>query len=393
MWINRTFEEKVRTVQSTRPALLLSGARQTGKSSLLRRMFPDADYITLDRILVAENAEHNPESFLRQFNSEVILDEIQYAPSLFRELKILIDENRQRYGKWILTGSQKLNLMKNVSESLAGRIGILQLHTLNAEELRMHGFSSEILKSTIWAGGYPEIWANPSINREMFFTDYIQTYLEKDLKALINVSDLRTFQRFIIVCAGRAGQILNYSGLANDLGISAVTAKSWINALEASGIISLLPPYYANIGKRLIKSPMLYFCDTGLLAHLLNINNEESFEQSIYKGAIWENFTFCELIKTCDAIPGRNLFFYRDQNGVEIDFVVEKNETLYLIEAKAAERVDSRKLNFRKVSNLFRNRTTECILSCNINEKKQLNLTGYTACNPLFCKLLPHSNS
>ena len=388
MWIKRTLTQKIKKAQKSRPALLLSGARQTGKSSLLKFMFPEAEYITLDRVLIAQNAEDNPASFLSQFKSTVILDEIQYAPSLFRELKIIIDDERQKYGKWILTGSQKLSLMKNISESLAGRIGIIQLYTLSAEELRSHGFSGASLADAIWAGGYPELWANTEIDREMFYSDYIQTYLERDLKALINVTDLRTFQRFITVCASRAGQILNYAGMANDLGVSAVTIKSWLNALEASGIVALLPPYYANIGKRLIKSPMLYFCDTGLLAHLLNIDSSSAYEQSIHKGALWENFTFCELIKTCDAIPGRNLFFYRDQNGVEIDFLFEKNKSLYLIEAKASERVNQQKLNFNKVAKLFKKHNVKCILSCRAIEDHPINLSDYTICNPLHHNLL-----
>ncbi len=388
MWIERTLTNKIKKTQESRPALLLSGARQTGKSSLLKLMFPEAEYITLDRVLIAQNAEENPASFLNQFKSTVILDEIQYAPSLFRELKILIDVERQKYGKWILTGSQKLSLMKNISESLAGRIGILQLYTLSAEELRSHGVSSASLADAIWAGGYPELWANPKIDREMFYTDYIQTYLERDLKALINVNDLRTFQRFIIICASRAGQILNYAGMANDLGVSAVTVKSWLNALEASGIVALLPPYYANIGKRLIKSPMLYFYDTGLLAHLLNINSGSAYEQSIHKGALWENFTFCELIKTCDAVQGRNLFFYRDHNGVEIDFILEQNKSLCLIEAKAAERVSKQKLNFNKVVKLLKKQNTKCILSCRANEDHPIHLSDYTICNPLHHNLL-----
>lgn len=388
MWIERKLTDKIRKVNDSRPALLVSGARQTGKSSLLQRMFTDADYITLDRVLIAESAETNPESFLRQFSSTVILDEIQYAPSLFRELKIVIDEARNQYGKWILTGSQRLTLMQNISESLAGRIGILHLYTLSAEELRNHGFSNKQIEASIWSGGYPELWANPEIDREMFYADYIQTYLERDLKALINVNDLRTFQRFITICAGRVGQILNYTGMANDLGVSAVTVKSWFNALEASGIVALLPPYYANIGKRLIKSPMLYFCDTGLLAYLLNINNRETFEECIYKGALWENFTFCELIKTCEAVPGRNLFFYRDQNGVEIDFVAEKGNTLHLIEAKATERVNEQKLNFNKVVNLFSHKKIECTLSCRAKEKNPVKLSNFTMRNPLLHPLL-----
>lgn len=390
MWIERKLSDKIEKAKNSRPILLLSGARQTGKSSLLKRLYPNAEYVTLDRVLVAAEAETNPSAFLKQFSSTVIIDEVQYAPSLFRELKILVDEDRDQYGRWILTGSQKFSLMKNISESLAGRIGILHLHTLSAQELRVQGIPKDEIEKSLWVGGYPEIWANPSIDRDMFYADYIQTYLERDLKAIINVKDLREFQRFIIVCAGRVGQILNYNGIANDLGVSAITVKSWLSALEASGIISLLPPYYANVGKRLIKSPMLYFCDTGLLSYLLNINNKRSYDKSINKGAVWENFTFCELMKTSDVSSGRNLFFYRDQNGVEIDFVIEKGEILHLCEAKAAERVDDRKLNFNKVAKLFKGQRVECTLSCRSEEERVIKLPDYTICNPLHHKLLDY---
>ncbi len=384
MWIDRLLKNKVETACLSRPAVLITGARQTGKSSLLQRMFPDATYVTLDRIIVAAEAEENPDRFLDQFPGQTIINEIQYAPSLFRELKIRIDKNRNDYGRWILTGSQQMQLMREISESLAGRIGILQLETLSAKELRQ---SPDIATTTVadylWKGGYPELWVNHRLDAESFYDDYIQTYMERDLKTLIQVSNLRDFQRFIRICATRTGQLLNYAGMAKDIGVSAGTIKSWLGALEASGIIYLLPPFFANIGKRLVKAPKLFFADTGLLCHLLNLHDMNACLKSPVLGHLWENLVFSEIIKTLPAKPGRNLFFYRDQNGVEMDFMLELGGKLYLIEAKSSERVDKRKLNFSKIAPLFHGQETRCVLMCSSAEERPIELKDYTIINPL----------
>lgn len=384
MWIDRLATQKIKRASRVRPALLLTGARQTGKSSLLQKMFPDAKYITLDHLPLATEAEANPCRFLNRFSGPVILDEVQYAPSLFRELKILIDQNRSETGHWILTGSQRFSLMKEVSESLAGRIHILQLETLSAQELRdCQKISGKALDALLWKGGFPELWANPELTPDLFYEDYIQTYLEKDLRAIINISNLRDFRRFIQLCAARTGQLLNYTDISKDTGVSATTIKAWVAALEASGIIYLLTPYFANIGKRLVKAPKLYFSDNGLLCHLLNCADQDACHRTPYHGAIWENLVFTELVKTQGLIPGRNLFFYRDQNGVEIDFIVEQSGQLFLIEAKAAERVDPRKLNFKKVASLLKTQEVSCILMNPTPDQDPVQLDGYTSLNPI----------
>ena len=384
MWIDRLLQKQVETACLSRPAVLVTGARQTGKSSLLQRMFPDADYITLDRLVVAAEANENPGRFLDRFKGQTIIDEIQYAPSLFRELKIRIDENRTNYGRWVLTGSQRMQLIKGISESLAGRIGIFQLETLSAKELRnAPEIADASVADCLWKGGYPELWVNRGIDTEAYYEDYIQTYLERDLKSLIQVSNLRDFQRFVQICATRIGQLLNYTDMAKDVGVSAGTIKSWIGALEASGIIYLLPPFFANIGKRLVKAPKLFFADTGLLCYLLNVQNRQACLKSPALGHIWENLVFSEMIKTLPAKPGRNLFFYRDQNGVEMDFVLELDGKLHLIEAKSSERVDVRKLNFSKIAPLFKNRETRCTLICSSMEETPIELKDYAIINPL----------
>ena len=386
MWIERKIRTSLRQAIKTRPVVLVTGARQTGKTSLLRHELQEANYVSLDYLIQAEEAESNPSVFLSQFSTQVILDEIQYTPSLFRELKIIIDENRDAFGKWVLTGSQKFSLMKGISETLAGRIGILNLETLSAKELReSKNFTKDQIVNHLWQGGFPELWAVTDLDPQAFFLDYLQTYVERDLQAVINVKNLRDFQRFVRLCATRAGQLLNYNDLANNIGVSSVTIKTWISALETAGIISLLPPYFSNIGKRIIKTPKLYFSDQGLLCSLLNIHSYQDWMNHASRGELWENFVYMEYIKTRQLQPGRQIFFYRDTNGVEIDFVIEAGGRLELIEAKATERVDERKLNFNKVSKLFANTST--ILACMINESRRVNLKDYIMLNPLFCDL------
>lgn len=391
MWFKRLLENKLWQALKSRPVVLLTGARQTGKISLLQHELPDTEYVTLDYIAKAEEAENNPSFFLNQFKNQVILDEIQYAPSLFREIKKHVDRQRDLYGKWVLTGSQKFPLMNGVSESLAGRIAILHLETLSAKELRKSKyFNQSQLNDFLWIGGFPEVWANRLLSPQDFFQDYIQTYLERDLKDIIQVKNLRDFQRFIRICATRSGQLVNYSDLANNIGVSGNTIKMWLGALETAGIIYLLPPYYANIGKRLIKAPKLYFADHGLMAFLLNISSLKNWNEHPYKGQLWENFVFSEFVKIFHLVPGTNIFFYRDQNGVEIDFVIEANGNLQFVEAKAFERIDDRKLNFNKVIKYFPK--AECVLANTNAESRPMRLKNYLAFNPLLHDLQGESN-
>lgn len=386
MWINRSITEKLRHRINSRPALLLTGARQTGKTSLLKREFPEAEYITFDHLIQITAAKEAPEYFLQQFGAQVILDEIQYVPEIFRELKIQIDIDRVHYGKWILTGSQQFVLMQNISESLAGRISIMHLETLSARELRLSNVAD--YRNHLWKGGYPEIWSNRGLDISDFFESYIRTYLERDLKEIIDVKNLNDFRRFIRILASRAGQLLNYKNISADVGISDVTVKKWIHALQVGGIIYLLPPYFTNIGKRMIKSPKIYFADHGLLCHLLGIESELDWLNHSYKGNLWENFVMMELLKSYNLIPGQNLFFYRDQNGVEIDFVIDLKGVLYFIEAKVGENIDKRKLNFNKVLPLFSNKLkTEAILAQNIKENKVIKLDKFSCYNPLLTNL------
>lgn len=386
MWVNRNVKDHMLKAVSSRPAVLLTGARQTGKSSLLKKLFPEDEYITFDHLKYIDAAKSSPEDFLSRFKKKTIFDEIQYVPELFNELKICIDENRSDYGKWILTGSQKFELMQKVSESLAGRISIIHLETLSAAELRNSGVDK--IDEYIWKGGYPELWSNENIETGDFFESYIRTYIERDLRSIIDVKNLNDFRRLLKVAASRIGQLINYKDISNSLRVSDVTVRNWLHALEISGVIYLLPPYYANIGKRFIKSPKLYFADHGLASYLLGITNKNEWRKHIYQGNIWENLVVTELIKNHALIPGENIFYYRDHNGVEIDIIVERESKLDLIECKVGERLTDKKLNFRKVAPLLKDiAEVKCHVAHIIGEKDAIKLKDYYSFNPLYCDL------
>ena len=383
MWIERKIKTQLENAIRYRPAVLLTGARQTGKSSLLQKEYPETNYVTFDHLRQVEAAQESPEYFLSQFADPIILDEIQYVPEIFRELKILIDQDRRNYGKWIMTGSQQFALMEKISESLAGRIALLHLETLSTSELRNENIKD--LDDFLWKGGYPELWSNSRLKTVDFFESYIRTYIERDLKTIIDVKNLSDFRRFFRILATRAGQLLNYKSLSSDVGVSDVTIRKWIHALEISGLVYLLTPFYANIGKRLIKSPKVFFADHGLLGYLLGISNKKDLQNNPHKGSLWENFVMMELIKTHRLVPGKDLFFYRDHNSVEIDFVIERKGGLILVEAKAGERIAPNKLHFDRVSALLEDKyTIEKILAQNINESGIIKRKGYSCYNPLY---------
>jgi len=380
MWISRLNISKIKKAVIQRPSVLLTGIRQVGKSSLLKKLFPKYDYVTLDRVAMAEEAENNPIKFLDRFKGNVIIDEVQYAPSLFRELKVRIDENRDLKGKWILTGSQQFVLMQNISESLAGRVRILTLGSLNSKELNDSGLVKNRW-DMLWKGGFPELWAS-KLDADDFYEDYFQTYIERDLRQLLNVANLANFRRFLSLLALRVGQLVNYTEISKEVGVSLNTIKSWVATLEISGVISLLPPYYNNLGKRLIKSPKLYFSDTGLVSYLLNITSLDSLRKSAYLGNIWENYVLVEYLKEGLQV-GKDLFFYRDHNGVEIDFIVETKGNTLLVEAKSSERVNEKKLNFKKIVPLFKKEVIP-VLACGVEEDTVMALKNYKMYNPLF---------
>ena len=336
MWITRDIEVPLQRSVRTRPVVVLTGARQTGKTSTLLRLYPKYAFVSLDLPTEAEQAEKAPDAFLSRHPGPVIIDEVQYAPGLFRHLKVHVDTHRDRYGQYLLTGSQKFTLMKGVAESLAGRSDILELETLSLAEIR-GGLPRTDLESAIVRGGFPELYANPEIDPVNYYNSYLATYLERDVRSLANVGSLRDFERFLRACALRSGNLLNRADLARDVGIAPSTANQWMSVLEASGQVVLLEPWFSNRTKTLVKSPKLYLSDTGLLCALLNIHSVEALRQSPSVGLIWETFVFAQLRhRERRAGRARSLFFYRDRTR-EVDFVTEAGGRLELFEAKWTE--------------------------------------------------------
>lgn len=336
MWITREIEPHLQRSVRTRPVVALTGARQTGKTSTFRRLFPNYGFVSLDLPTEAEQAEKEPQTFLRRYPSPVIIDEVQYAPALFRYLKIAVDEHRNRHGRYLLTGSQKFTLMKNVSESLAGRADIVELETLSFAEIRS-GLPDTPVEFAMLRGGFPELYANPAIDHVAFYNSYLATYLERDVRSLANVGSLRDFERFLRACALRSANLLNKADLARDVGIAPSTANHWLSTLEASGQIVLLEPWFSNRTKSIVKTPKLYLADTGLLCSLLNIRTEEALLYSPAIGAVWETYVFAQL-RARERRAGRvqSLFFWRDRTR-EVDFVTDEAGRLELFEAKWSE--------------------------------------------------------
>jgi hypothetical protein len=316
--------------------VVLTGARQTGKTSTFRRLFPNYEFVSLDLPTEAEQAEKEPQSFLRRHPAPVIVDEVQYAPGLFRYLKVAVDANRRRNGQFLLTGSQKFTLMKSVSESLAGRADVAELETLSLTEIR-DALPETSVERAIVRGGFPELHADPDIDHVAFYNSYLATYLERDVRSLASVGSLRDFERFLRACALRSANLLNKADLARDVGISPTTANHWLSVLEASGQIVLLEPWFSNRTKSIVKSPKLYLADTGLLCALLNVRSEADLRQSPAAGAVWETFVFAQL-RARERRAGRvqSLFFWRDRTR-EVDFVVDVAGRLEIFEAKWAE--------------------------------------------------------
>ena len=353
------------------PAVVVTGARQAGKTTLLTRLFPDYRYVSLDLPQQAQLAEEDPRSFLERHPPPLLVDEVQYAPRLFRYLKIEIDRNRDANGQFILTGSQKFSLMKEVADSLAGRCGVLELEGLSIEELGdvFHDREErEGIASVLVRGFMPQLWKDPDLRPADYFSSYQATYLERDVRQLLNVSSLRDFARFMRASAVRSGQLLNKTELAKEVGVSNKTATEWLNVLEASNQITLLEPWFTNVGKRLTKTPKLYFNDVGLLCFLLGLN-QASVSDSYLIGAIWETFLFAELRKYLTATaPEASIWFYRDQSR-EVDFVIEKDGRLTLADAKWKELPGSR--DFRQplaVQPLLRTARLPAVVLCRTGE-------------------------
>lgn len=309
------------------PAVVLTGPRRVGKTILLRHILPGVEYHLLEDPDVLARVRADPRGFFDELKPPVILDEIQNAPELLAYVRTRIDAAPRQTGQWFLTGSQESELMQGVSESLAGRAAVLHLLPLGIQESP---------KVDLWLGGFPEVVARPRA-RDLWFSSYLQTYLERDVRAVTQVRDLATFRRFMGLVASRHGQILNKTDLAGPLGASVHTVAQWLGVLEKTGLLALIPPYFENFGKRLLKSPRLYWLDSGLASHLLGLRSRSELERSPFYGALWEGFVAAEIIKSqINAGGKRELYYFRDEQGLEVDFVLPGSlGKLRLVEVKA----------------------------------------------------------
>jgi len=322
------------------PFIALTGPRQSGKTTLSRAAFPDKPYVSLEDLDTREFAASDPRRFLARYPDGAILDEAQQSPELFSYLQTRADMDG-RMGLYILTGSQQFGLLSGISQTLAGRVGMVQLLPFSSGELQGADKLPETLDKLLYAGSYPPLYDRP-LSPVQWYAGYVTTYLERDVRQLINVRDLALFQRFIRLCAGRTGQLLNLSSMANDCGITHNTAKAWISILETSYILFLLPPHHRNFNKRLVKTPKLYFYDTGLAAWLMGVQSAEQLAFHPQRGALFETWVVGELLKGRynRSLPS-NLFFWRDNTGNEVDVIVDQGLTLVPIEIKSGQTISA----------------------------------------------------
>lgn len=337
---DRIIEEQIIELAKKFPVIAILGPRQSGKTTLVKKVFKDFAYTNLENFNQRELAQSDPVYFLKSYkkNGGLIIDEAQHAPALFSHLQLEVDE-KEREGKFILTGSQNFLMNEKITQTLAGRVAMLDLLPLSIEELNNAGKLSKDLNTSLFNGGYPRIYEK-DIHPLDWYPNYIRTYVERDVRQMKNVNDLSTFQRFLKLCAGRIGQIINFSDLGRDCGISYQTAKSWISILEASFIIFMLPPFYKSYSKRLIKSKKLYFYDTGLACSLLNVETSEQLINHYLRGGLFESYIISELIKMrVNQGKQPNCYFWRDSKGHEVDCIIEAAGKLTPIEIKSAETI------------------------------------------------------
>ncbi|MBK9983752.1 MAG: ATP-binding protein [Saprospiraceae bacterium] len=331
--ISRNIGLQVKKLLRFYPIVSLSGPRQSGKTTLLRYQYPTLPYASFEDPDVRRYSMSDPRGFLDQFPKGCIIDEVQLNPEILSYLQTRVDLNAKL--KFLISGSQNFLLMEKVTQSLAGRAGLLTLLPFSRNEMPM-----PVLEEWIWKGGYPALY-DRNIPPKTFFPNYIQTYLERDVRTLLNVGSLLDFERFLRLCAGRSGQLLNLSSLASDTGISVNTAKAWISVLEASYTIFLLPPYHNNFNKRMIKMPKLYFWDTGLLSWLLNIDLASRITSHFAVGSLFENAIIVEMAKQYfNRGETPSFYFLRDSNGNEVDLLIERGNSIKAVEIKFGKTIN-----------------------------------------------------
>ena len=351
--MQRNLEKKLKQLFDKFPIVFLTGPRQSGKTTLAQMAFPSLPYVNFEDISLQEEVRSDPHGFLKEYNSGVIIDEAQLVPEIFSYIQLYSDR-RNIPGQYLLTGSQNFLLNEKISQSLAGRVGILKLLPLNYSEIS-ENYDVNIDQMII-KGGYPRSYEQ-DISATDFFSGYLQTYVERDVRQLKNISSLGDFQKLLFLCAGRVGQVLNLSSLCGDCGMSVPTIKSWISVLEASYIVYLSHPFHVNTNKQMVKSPKLYFYDTGLLCYLLKIRNRDHLKQHFAYGSIFENFVINEILKSqLNRGEMQNIYFLRDSKGHEVDCVIPQSNSRILCEIKTGSTFSR---EFTKNIEYFRNENDE----------------------------------
>ena len=339
MMVNREIAGAMKQLAEKYPIIALTGPRQSGKTTLLKEMFSDYRYVNLENPDTRNFAETDPQSFLNQYGKYVIFDEVQRVPHLFSYIQSIVDDSRIM-GQFIFSGSQNFHLMQNITQSLAGRVAIFRLFPFDFQELTNAELLQPEYAEYLKKGFYPAIY-DRNIKPSDFYPNYIETYIQRDVSELIAIKDMSLFQKFLTLCATRAGQILNMSNLAKECGISSPTVKAWLSALENSYIIFLLRPFYNNFSKRIVKSPKLYFYDTGLLSNLLKINDVSKIENQSIKGTLFENMIISQYVKRLHHKNEKQIepWFWRDSEGNEVDMVLEKSQQTEIVEIKATQTI------------------------------------------------------
>ncbi|MBB5438696.1 hypothetical protein HDC92_002377 [Pedobacter sp. AK017] len=339
-FVNRQIAAKIEQQKNKFPIIALTGPRQSGKTTLLKELFNDYRYVSLENPDVRAFATDDPVGFLKLYNERVIFDEVQRAPGLFSYIQGIVDDSGQM-GQFILSGSQNFHLLNSITQTLAGRVALFKLLPFDFSELKGAGIPNVSYAETAVKGFYPAIYTR-EIDPVVFYANYIQTYIQKDVTELLNIRDISLFRTFLGLCAGRAGQLLNINALANECNISQPTAKAWLSILESSYITFQLQPYYQNFNKRLVKTPKLYFYDTGLLNHLLGIRSPEDFEQNRLKGNLFENMIIAEFQKkNYHQYLHKDYNFWQDSNNREVDLLIKTNNGFDIFEIKATQTISA----------------------------------------------------
>lgn len=340
MFIQRDIEEKLKYLITKFPVVALTGSRQSGKSTLLKNTFPSYRYLTLEDLDLRQQAKDDPRGFLQNFGKQIIIDEAQHVPQLFSYIQTAVDAENEA-GMYILSGSQNFLLIESITQSLAGRVALLKLGTFSISEMTKAGKLPGNLNEWLYTGGYPRIY-DMEIRPADFYPNFIQTYIQRDVRLLKNITDIGRFNRFLKLCAARTGQLLNVASLASEAEITVPTVNSWLSILEASYIVFLLRPYHQNFNKRLVKSPKLYFHDTGLVASLLGLTSSDQLSIHYLRGELFENMVVSEFVKSGFS-NGKDteLYFWRDSNQNEVDLLLEDGPNLKAIEIKSSATINN----------------------------------------------------